>query len=275
MNMMFVSNFPIYYEDEEKEAARIIADAFDRSITLIDGLWGLAIPRDSRLYVMTSWVRFLFHSAPWGWKLLLGLTLPLWSIRVRRVWEVAGGWVQRYGKRIAIGIKPPRLLSRADTSIGSRIFHQEDDIEMKVQSITCHEVVHAATGHLKLPAWLNEGIAMVTVDRFVGHPTVKRETLAMLESFGEGKEPDSYRKVRIKDEDQLVYLYVRGYWITRMLVESQAEGLLDLLSAGASSDEIPVQIANLLDIQPDELWSEIDKRVLAIFQSDNYPVDQL
>jgi hypothetical protein len=275
MNKMSVRIFPIYYEDEEKEAARIIADAFDRSISLIDSLWGLVIPRDCRLYVMTSWAKFLFNSAPWGWKLLLGLTLPLWSIRVRRVWAVAGGWAQRYGKRIAIGIKPPRLLSKADTSIGSRIFHQEDDIEMKVQSITCHEVVHAATGHLKLPAWLNEGIAMVTVDRFAGRPTVKRETLAMLESLGEGKKPDSYRKVRIKDEDQLVYLYVRGYWITRMLVDSQAEGLLDLLSAGYSSDEITVQIANLLDIQPDELWSEIDKRVLAIFQSDNYPVDQL
>ena len=85
MNKMYVREYPIYYDDEEKEAARIIADAFDRSIKLIDRLWGLTIPEDCRLYVMTSWVRFLFHSAPWGWKLLLGLTIPLWSIRVRRV----------------------------------------------------------------------------------------------------------------------------------------------------------------------------------------------
>ena len=113
---------------------------------------------------------------------------------------------------------------------------------------------------------------MVTVDKFAGHPTVKQETLGMLDSSGEGKKPDSYRKVRIKDDDQLVYLYVRGYWITRMMVESRAEGLHDLLSAGYSSDEITVHMANLLDIKPDELWSEIDKRVLATYQSDNCPV---
>lgn len=265
MNTIYVGDFPIYYEDDEHEAAKVIADVFDRSITLIDKIWGLAVPQNSRLYVMTSWVRFLFHSAPWDWKLLLGFTLPLWGIRVRRVWEVAGGWAQRYGKRYAIGIKSPRLLSTADTRIGSRIFYQENDLGRKVQSITCHEVAHATTGHLKLPAWLNEGIAMVTVDRFTGRPTVKRETLGLLKSFDKGNKPDSYCKLRITNEDQVVYLYVRGYWITRMLAESQAAGLQDLLSVRHKHDEISPRLAHLLDIKPDELWSEIDKKVLAYF----------
>ena len=46
----------------------------------------------------------------------------------------------------------------------------------QVQRIACHELVHAYTAHLKLPAWLHEGLAMLTVDRFFERPTVKRES---------------------------------------------------------------------------------------------------
>ena len=30
----------------------------------------------------------------------------------------------------------------------------------KIQHLTCHELVHACTAHLRLPFWLNEGIAV-------------------------------------------------------------------------------------------------------------------
>ena len=52
------------------------------------------------------------------------------------------------------GVKPPRLVQLADRRAGDQIFVKEKDIGEKVQSITCHELAHAFTSHLRLPAWL-------------------------------------------------------------------------------------------------------------------------
>ena len=120
----------------------------------------------------------MFHSAPWSWQFLLGATFPLWYFRQRRIWPYAGGYEQRYGRRLAVGVKPPRLMQEADESVGVRIFVQTADIEEKLERTTCHEMAHAFVGHLALPAWLKEGHAMVTVDRYMSRPTVQRETLA-------------------------------------------------------------------------------------------------
>jgi len=45
----------------------------------------------------------------------------------------------------------------------------------KVQQIACHELVHAFTSHLRLPVWLHEGLAMVTVDRLLQNQSIQGE----------------------------------------------------------------------------------------------------
>jgi len=55
-------------------------------------LWGLEAPAECRVYVMTSWLRFLFHSAPWPWRIFLAVTcrcVMLVSKRCGR-WPAAG-----------------------------------------------------------------------------------------------------------------------------------------------------------------------------------------
>ena len=61
-----------------------------------------------------------------------------------------------------IGIKPPRLLDRADRTIGGLLFRRGPDLHKKAELTTCHELTHACSARLKLPAWLNEGLAAVT-----------------------------------------------------------------------------------------------------------------
>ena len=214
---------------------------------------------------MTSWLHFVFHSAPWTWRVLLAITLPLWVLRVRRMWQIAGGWAQRYGKRRAIGIKPPHVLQIADTSIGKRIFVQGLELDEKVQHITCHELTHAFSAHLTLPVWLNEGLAMVTVDKFAGQPTVQTASLDTLAQTTHKVNPRSYRGVRPTDPDALVYLATRGYWITRYLEATQPDLLQELLSEKMTHAALEDKVAATYGMDRETFWRDIDKMVVAHF----------
>ena len=215
---------------------------------------------------MTSWLHFMLHSAPWPWRVLIGASLPLWVFRVRGLWRYAGGWTQRYGKRHAVGIKPPRLLQRSDRSIGASIFIQEDDLDQKVQFVTCHELTHAFTSRLKLPSWLNEGLAMVTVDRFFETPTVRQETIETLERSSPTEGPREQRKLDLNDKDAIVYLYVRGYWITRYFEETQPGLLNSLLRQRLGHAALETKVAATMGMTREEFWSSIDRAVASFFQ---------
>ncbi len=255
----------LFFDVEEQQTAEPIRQACVRSVRLLQEHWGLATPKDCRIYVMTSWLGFVFQSAPWPWRLLLAATMPLWAMRAQQTWALAGGWEQRYGQRRAIGIKPARLLQLADKRLGDRIFVKEANIDEKIQSITCHELTHAFTSHLRLPAWLKEGLAMVMVDRFFEKPTVQYETLAVLERSSAQYGPDGYQNLRLEDERTVVYLYVRSYWLTRYIEETQPGLLRDLLSQGCPHNEWESRIAAVYEKQLDEFWGEIDGELVSHF----------
>jgi hypothetical protein len=145
----------LVYDPVEHDTADLIGDVCEKSIQLAYENWGLEPPEDCRIYVMTSWMGFVFRSAPWSWRILLGLAIPFWCFRARRTWPLSAAWTQRYGRRVAIGVKPPRLLEQSDRSIGVRMFVEEKDMKVNVQRVTCHELVHACSAHLRLPMWLN------------------------------------------------------------------------------------------------------------------------
>ena len=196
---------------------------------------------------------------------MLAPTFPLWYGRVSKMWTYAGGWVQRYGRRIAVGIKPPRLIRVSDRSIGELIFVPEKDPEHKLQSVTCHELTHAFTSHLKLPMWLNEGLAMVTVDGMVGAPTVKPETLDTLRTSSGKAGMGSYGKLRAGDTQGLVYHTVRGYWITRYIEEVHPGLIGRLLTQRQSHSALETELASELGQDRTGFWSSIDKVVVAHF----------
>jgi hypothetical protein len=263
METKLVSGLTLFFDAEDLATAEIVGEACERSVQLMRELWGLDVPRDCRVYVMTSWMRFVFHSAPWHWRILLGATLPLWSFRAQRMWQYAGGWAQRYGERRAIGVKPPRLIQAADRSMGEQIFVPEKDMNEKVQHITCHELVHAFTAHLRLPAWLNEGLAMVTVDRLLGKPTVRSQTIEALGQRSQGTRPKEYRSLGARDKESLVYHCVRGYWITRYLADTRPELLRDLLQQRQGRKALENKVAAGLGMSREEFWKEIDGIVSA------------
>jgi hypothetical protein len=252
-----IAGLALYFEAEEAAAADLIGSACERSLQLIRDLWGLEPPEECRVYVMTSWSRFLFHAAPWPWRIYLAVTLPLRYARIQQVWALAGGWALRYGQRRAIGIKPPRLLREVDPGLRERIFVRRE-VDDWVTHNTCHELVHACSDDLGLPTWLHEGLAMVTVDRLAGGPTVKAETLGALA----GDPPDP----RASDPEGLVYLAVRGYWLARYLTEAHPALLRQQLAQQQPEGALEGSLAAGLGLAPESFRRQIDGLVLSYFE---------
>jgi hypothetical protein len=174
---------------------------------------------------------------------------------------MSGGWAQRYGRRRTIGLKPPRLLGQIDAGLRERVFVARD-VEAWFCHNACHELVHAATDHLRLPAWLHEGLAMVTVDGFAGRPTVKAETLEAVGRKGEG---EGARRGAL-DAEALLYTAVRGYWISRYLADSEPALLRGLLQARHSRETMETDLAAGLGLSRQTFWETIDGTVLDYYR---------
>lgn len=267
MNTRRIGKITLVFPSEEQATADLIGETCDRAVSLVQERWGLESPARCSIYVMTSWLGFVFQSAPWAWRAMLGATIPLWCFRVRRTWLYSAAWTQRYGRRIAIGVKPPRLLEKSDRSIGVRLFVEENDMRMKMQHVACHELVHAYSADLMLPMWLNEGIAMEMVDRFVGRPTIRNDTLQYMKGYLPKAAPPTYRHLSQMDSEAIAYHAVRGYWLVRYL-EEQYPGLLkDMFSARHDSKFIEGRIIAATSLNPETFWTEIDDRLVDHFET--------
>ena len=250
METRSVRDITLYYDAEEEETAGLIADACEQTAPYLNETWGLATPAECRAYVMTSGARMIFHAAPWPWKIALGITYPFWASRAGRLWRVAGGWAQRFGRRATVGIKPGRLIEAADGRIGQRIFVPNRTLPEKVQHNTCHELTHAFSDHLKLPAWLHEGIAMLAVDEVFETRTIQLETIDALKKMSDGAPPGQTRKLDVRNPDAVVYQVVRGYWFARY-IEATRPGLLKKLLAGRREhSELQSMVASAYDVPP-------------------------
>jgi hypothetical protein len=253
-----IGQVTVVYDPAEQETADLIAGACEKALQIAQADWGLDPPGDCRIHVMTSWWDFVFQSAPWSWKVLLGATVPFWVFRVRRTWPYSAAWTQRYGKRIAIGVKPPRLLEQSDRSIGVRIYVEEKDMRINVQNVTCHELVHACSAHLRLTTWLNEGIAVVSTDRFQGRPTIREETLAFIRDFEPKAPPPTYRELSRMDLEAIAYHGVRGYWIALYLEKTHPGLLRRMFSQGQDGQAIERAVIAELGMEPEQFWQDID-----------------
>jgi hypothetical protein len=267
MECLPVNGLKIYYQGLDRHVAELLRSASAGCLELLHESWGLTPPADCRVYLMDSWTGFVFHSAPWNWRILLALTLPLWGFYVRRLWRGAGGWTQGYGNRVVVGVKHPvALLQSGAPNPGERIFRKEVDIERKFQQIVCHELTHACTWRLKLPAWLNEGLAMLAVDRYCGEATLDLETLEILENPPPERPRRRSRRLDLEDIDSLVYAYVRSYWITRYLEATHPGLVKDLLAEAQPRQDLNAKIGAAMGIASGDLWTQINPVVVSYFQ---------
>jgi len=266
MKSRTISGVTVVIDPDEQDTVDLIGSTCAKAIQLSQEIWGLGAPENCHIYVMTSWLGFVFQSAPWHWRILLGATMPFWCFRARRTWPYSAAWTQRYGKRVAIGVKPPRLLEQSDRSIGVRMFVEEKDMKVNVQHVTCHELVHACSAHLRLPTWLNEGIAAVTADRFLERPTIRQETLEFMRGFLPKGAPPTYRELSRMGGEAIAYHGMRGYWLVRYLEEEHPGFLRRMFSIHRDPKAIEREMIVELGMEPGRFWNQIDNVVVDHFE---------
>jgi hypothetical protein len=223
---------------------------------------------------MTSWWGFFFQSAPWLWKILLTISFPLWGFRAHRTWPYSAAWTQRYGQRVAIGVKPPRLLEVSDKSIGLLMFVEEKDNKTKVRHLTCHELTHACSAHLILPPWLNEGLAAVTVDRYLEKRTIRQDTLELLRRFTPKGRPPTYAQLSRLDAEAIAYYTVLGYWFVQYLEEVRPRFLKRLFSLSPISRTIESEIAAELGVELEGFWSKIPDMIVSHYKTKEIGINE-
>lgn len=253
---MDVAGFRLIGDDADPVGTNVIAEAVAASVPVIEELWPFRRPRRARVVVWTDWMDGYRRGLSW-WRRAIVMALGKRRIERlgQRMWPIVGGITLRT-QPPAVLIKPPRLLEEADLRLGEKLFVRLDDTEMRVRSITCHELMHAYASSRALPPWLNEGIAMLTVDRFFGFDTVKPQTLELL---GTVERPiRSYLSLPKLTDSELVKLYARGYWITRYLAEVHPTVLRKLVGFRVGIG-IPEQaIASAIGVPRRRLWEDID-----------------
>ena len=107
---------------------------------------------------------------------------------------------------------------------------------------------------------------MVTVDQCLKKTTVKRETLEILKDTLDEAKPSEKIDLRSQNKEDIIKLYVRGYWLTRFLLESQPKLLKNFLGKRYSDQELESKISAVYGIDPEMFWKEIEGRVLEHFE---------
>jgi hypothetical protein len=72
--------------------------------------------------------------------------------------------------------------------------------------------------------------------------------------------------MKTQTREEMILLYVRGYWLTRYLVDTRPELVTEILSGRIVTQEIDLQIAAALDIPQDKYWQMIDPILASQFK---------
>lgn len=280
MKSVIVDNIKILFNAKGKSSVDLFADACTKASPLIYETWGLKTPRKCKVYIMTSWVIFILHGFSLTQKLLLFVLVLVLSIvfpfaipvvflivllERRKGWsEIAGLTIPHHS---ICGIKSPGLVDPAGGKIGRRIYIEYANSDSLVQAAICHELTHAFSVHLDLPVWLNEGIAMYAVDKFVGKTTVNMETLKFIEAYPHKNRSTNYSNLMSGSDDSTVYTYARSYWLTRYLEQNYPGFIKSLLVKRQSHRKIEKLLSSKTGIPLKDFWNEIDQKIVAQFTS--------
>lgn len=251
----------IFNHPDEEDLTALISSACGGSLEAARDLWGLPPPRDCHIFVVTSWLDISFRSAPWYQRPFLVSGMPFWAPALRRIWPRTGAITlrMRFRRRVTIGVKPPRLLQASDTSVGKLLYVPEKDMQVKLRHLVCHELTHACASHLWLPMWLNEGIAMVSVDRYLGRRTISEGTLALLRADPPRCAPPGYRQMTRMDARTITLHTARGYWLVDLLETTRPGFLKDILSDPEKLHFVGLRMAELLGLNRERFWQEVDE----------------
>lgn len=231
-------NIYINVDPEYTEIRSHIARYYEEAVPLLQAKWGQGNVGAIHIYLCKDPIEFMLSIARGIRKALWVIFLPFWAGRVKRFYKRAGGVTLQLHGDAYIWLRPPDEYEYVDKTIGNILFGKIEDPYEKLQFVFVHELTHAHIGNRNLPSWLNEGIAMISVDAYFKKCTVLED---VLESFIKEHRRHAlvgYHRMAIETPDNIAFTYAYGYWATEY-IETVSPGLIkEALSHSQRNDEI-------------------------------------
>lgn len=207
----------VFYDPEYEVYAQGITEYYENALSLLNEKWGVKGTDFVKVYICKDPVDFIFGIAKGFKKFVWQMSYPLWSGRVKRFYNRAGGMtLQMYGGAF-IWLRPPDAYAYVDRTVGNLLFGKIDDPIEKLQFVFVHELTHAYIGNRRLEAWLNEGLAMTTVDDYFRKCTVLEDVLEKFVKDHRNYTLISYNRMAGAKAENIAFTYAFGYWATRYI----------------------------------------------------------
>ena len=223
------------------ETANLVDSVCAETQAFLQSQWNLTLAKPCRVTITHDWVDML-ESLP-NVRLLTKL-IPAYRRMFERTWRVVRAFALiNLGHQVVIAVKP-YVDENTDRSIGQHIFLELGEPQM-LKGIICHELTHAFTSHLRLPLWLNEGLAMLAVDQFLGCNTVKPASLELLKDNPQAAFRASYRNLVAQPPELVAAQYAFGYWLTRYVHQQNPDALADILNKPRRNKQLKQRVMTI------------------------------
>jgi len=209
--------------------------------------WGIQQQRKYSIFIADDW-HVALHNLP-----LLRLRLKL-SPNLHKgyndMWSRVRAWALHSTFRSNICIKENFDAEDKKDNPGRIIYDLSTDIYSS-EIVFCHELTHICTQHLRLPHWLEEGIAMLTVDKYFNLQTVSLSTLELLKQHPQHMLTSKIKWLEKPSATVIACQYAAGYWLSRYLHELHPDSFKYLLAKPRKEQEIKKHLTEVcgLDIQ--------------------------
>jgi len=247
----------LYYKKENNEEIDIIKSNYYKIVNLINKLWGLNQPGVINIYISKSYIKFLLSAFTSYKKIFMGLTLPLWYLKVKKALEHSNALSAKRNDNYSIYIKPINEHNQSNFSLKTDLFKKEKALTVKFISALCHAIVHVFISPINTYIWFREGLGIYTANKLIKKETVKNDSLNILKR----KKITPIRKENLIDidDENLVYNSVKGYWTVRYLEENYPGFLKDTFRKKDLDIEKEIAKKTGISIEKNKFWHELDK----------------
>ena len=263
---MAVKGLEIFCEKSDEDSIGIVENAYVCTAEVMEECWGLDYKDIVPFYISRQCpeIKGVFDGVRWcNCVKLFYQFLFVTPFRIifflRMLIQSSAMVLQSRDNRPLVWVKPWDEIESGQVLFTASFFNGDfSKRERNIEYITCHEIAHVFFDHLKLPRWLNEGLAMIMVDRYYKIDVVKEQSIGLLRVLYER----SASKIR-KNEARNYFsnFHIPWYWVTRFIVEEYPELIEDFMKNKQSSIEIEKKIADILGIKRKIFWKEISQLV--------------
>ncbi len=256
----------IYDEKKHAKEVELIKKTYSSIIEDMNTFWGLKQNTEIKIYISESSLKFCFITLSICRKIMLCLIFPYWYINMRKRLASWTNFIIKEKNVENILVKPMEIYKNTNHITGEMIFKKYKNKEKNFRMRVCSALITTYISSLNLSIWLNQGITLYTIDRYIGEKIVKEETINMLINNTKYKKIYGTNSIDV-DDQTLLYNYVKGYWTINYLEENYPGFLKETFRK--SKVNLEKEIMNKLGLNTsseEEFWIKLDNKLCDYFK---------